>query len=534
MTQSQSQSPTNGNAIPTQTIADWSQNGLGNGFLPSKLVLGNTGTTAMTITSATTTAIKYKIGGYEYIESGSATTNVISVSGGTASTQMYLWGTSAASAPTVCTYSFSTSATAPTGGATFPPYVNLVGATLYQGSTAYPIAFPYGVNVHHANYGNTNPDVTTSGAITGMWSWMNSLNFTDNNKFAIMIKPQFGSDTTNDVVLIWNGFIDPTTGKAFAYSTAKNIWVQGVDHNSLDEWYIGTLTNAAATAATKAIRVSATNITMNTGVVTMGNGTSNWINYGAIGFGSPTWTTYSAGVKLILYDNIGSASTGYTIGIGGGFFITNGDASATFQLINSDKSSCISFGGPGVTLAASYGGSLFVQTNPGSSVSTRTFFGDGSGWTYCLSSRTGSATTDNFKLSDSAGLTLSSLAGIGVRTVSITAAGLLEPTPSDKRLKTNIVPLTDTLDVMSLITGKSAISAVNYRWKDNSRGTEVELGFIAQDWLHVRGVTFERQDGMYGMNYDRITAILWEQNRAQQEYIESLESRLSALEAKLK
>src|ERR1035437_10570374 len=89
----QSQQPTTGNKIPAQNIADWTSNGFGNGYIPSKLTMTHTATTSITMTP--TTKIQYKIGGYEYIE-----TAAITVSGMAATTQQYIWATTAASAPT--------------------------------------------------------------------------------------------------------------------------------------------------------------------------------------------------------------------------------------------------------------------------------------------------------------------------------------------------------------------------------------------------------------------------------------------------
>ncbi len=57
----------------------------------------------------------------------------------------------------------------------------------------------------------------------------------------------------------------------------------------------------------------------------LNNGTSNSISFGTAGVAAPTFTSYSAGVKIILFDNISSTSTGYTIGINSNtmFFTTD-------------------------------------------------------------------------------------------------------------------------------------------------------------------------------------------------------------------
>jgi hypothetical protein len=62
------------------------------------------------------------------------------------------------------------------------------------------------------------------------------------------------------------------------------------------------------------------NSTINTGggIVTLNNGTSNWINYGTTGVAAPSYTTRSAGTKLVLYDSLNSSSADYAIGIASG------------------------------------------------------------------------------------------------------------------------------------------------------------------------------------------------------------------------
>jgi hypothetical protein len=51
------------------------------------------------------------------------------------------------------------------------------------------------------------------------------------------------------------------------------------------------------------------------GRITLSNGTSNRMTWGTNGVAAPTFTSYSAGVKMILYDSIGASSAGYTLGI---------------------------------------------------------------------------------------------------------------------------------------------------------------------------------------------------------------------------
>lgn len=54
------------------------------------------------------------------------------------------------------------------------------------------------------------------------------------------------------------------------------------------------------------------------GVTNLSNGTSNWINYGTTGVAAPSYTTRSAGTKLVLYDSLNSSSADFAIGIASG------------------------------------------------------------------------------------------------------------------------------------------------------------------------------------------------------------------------
>jgi hypothetical protein len=66
--------------------------------------------------------------------------------------------------------------------------------------------------------------------------------------------------------------------------------------------------------------------------ISLTNSTSNRITWGTAGVATPTFTSYSNGVKLVLYDNVGASSTGYTIGIDSGtMFSTVDNTSGQFK-----------------------------------------------------------------------------------------------------------------------------------------------------------------------------------------------------------
>jgi hypothetical protein len=142
------------------------------------------------------------------------------------------------------------------------------------------------------------------------------------------------------------------------------------------------------------------------------------------------------------------------------------------------------------------------------------------------------AATSSQTLKVNAVMTVSSLVGTASRTVVASAAGLLSAPTSDARLKTNITSIGE--DVAMRMLKDPNIYAINFNWKDPNRGTDTELGFTAQMFepYKVAGLTFE-DNGIKGLNYEKITPLLWEQNRAQEKEIESLTKRIEALESKL-
>lgn len=111
-------------------------------------------------------------------------------------------------------------------------------------------------------------------------------------------------------------------------------------------------------------------------------------------------------------------------------------------------------------------------------------------------------------------------AGIGILTIFALVAGAAY---SDKRLKKNIRPITEGLNPMSLLENDE-IRGVFYEWKDEKLGTETEIGFVAQMFEKVPGLTKEIE-GILCLRYDRITALLWEQNRALLKRIKKLEEK---------
>ena len=79
--------------------------------------------------------------------------------------------------------------------------------------------------------------------------------------------------------------------------------------------------------------------------ISLTNSTSNRITWGTVGISAPSFTSYSNGVKLVLYDDVGASSAGYTIGI---------DSGTMFSTVNTTSGQFKWYGG--TTLAATLSG----------------------------------------------------------------------------------------------------------------------------------------------------------------------------------
>ena len=96
-------------------------------------------------------------------------------------------------------------------------------------------------------------------------------------------------------------------------------------------------------------------------------------------------------------------------------------------------------------------------------------------------------------------------------------------TYSDETLKTNIKPMNNAMDTVMKLQG------VNFDWKNDGAS---DFGFIAQDLQKVipQAVSSaDTEDGVMGVDYSRLTAVLVEAMKAQQTEIETLKSAIAKL-----
>jgi hypothetical protein len=106
----------------------------------------------------------------------------------------------------------------------------------------------------------------------------------------------------------------------------------------------------------------------------------------------------------------------------------------------------------------------------------------------------------------SGNLIIGNLTGAGTRGIYVLASGLLITTSSDLRLKENFEPINESETHLKLLE----LVPKTYQWKNRERhGDWREIGLIAQEVKEVLPeLIFENSDGMYGVNYDRISALM--------------------------
>ncbi len=107
---------------------------------------------------------------------------------------------------------------------------------------------------------------------------------------------------------------------------------------------------------------------------------------------------------------------------------------------------------------------------------------------------------------------------------------------SDERLKTNVEEIKDALDIISEVKG------VRFDWIDESKGTDRQIGLIAQEVEKVMPeLVAENKDGFKSIAYGKLTSVLVEcvkelkigHDSLQVEY-DTLQSRVEQIEELLK
>ncbi len=138
-----------------------------------------------------------------------------------------------------------------------------------------------------------------------------------------------------------------------------------------------------------------------------------------------------------------------------------------------------------------------------------------------------SSSTERMRIDRSGNVNIVNLAGSGIRNVNCGSAGNLTISTSDERLKENIEPFGSTINKIK------ELHPVKYQWKDREMaGNGYYYGFIAQQMETVfADCVYENIDGMKGINYTDLIAPLTAALQEAIAKIETLETKVAALEA---
>jgi len=137
------------------------------------------------------------------------------------------------------------------------------------------------------------------------------------------------------------------------------------------------------------------------------------------------------------------------------------------------------------------------------------------------------------KLIDSSGTTLVSIGGDASSEYAVDVANGSDNknkiraaafvTYSDETLKTEVETMGDALSTVKSLNG------VEFTWKDSGQR---DFGFIAQDVEKViPNAVHTADDGVQGVDYSRLTSVLVEAVKAQQEQIDGLKKALESVDA---
>ena len=212
-------------------------------------------------------------------------------------------------------------------------------------------------------------------------------------------------------------------------------------------------------------------------------------------------------------NNITGSANSTIIGQGSGIAnANNATAIGLYAFVNAPVATAM---GNNVTVNTAHNGSFVFGDNSGAMVyssAPNQFTGMFNGGYKLLTNR-----ADLSK-----GMTMDVLGNV-VLSGSITATAAF--TPSDIRLKKDIQTLTGVLNNIKQLRG------VTYYWKDAAKGTDLQLGMIAQELekVYPELVFTNKETGFKVVNYAQFTGVLLEGVKEQQTQIEDLKSEVETL-----
>jgi hypothetical protein len=164
-----------------------------------------------------------------------------------------------------------------------------------------------------------------TGAVTLTASDVSLDNVTNESKATMFTNPTFTGVTTTA-----NISASSITATSLSLSGALTVGsLSGV--SALNSVSLGATTPSSGAFTTLSASGA---VTISGGSVSLSNATNNRVTWGMNGVAAPSLTSYSSGVKIVLYDNVGASSTGYTLGIDSStmFFTTDTTSSGGFKM----------------------------------------------------------------------------------------------------------------------------------------------------------------------------------------------------------
>lgn len=281
-----------------------------------------------------------------------------------------------------------------------------------------------------------------------------------------------------------------------------------------------TETDTLATVTGRGATTS-TSLTLTGGALTLNNGTSNRISFGLNGVALPTFSSYSAGVKLVLYNSVQAADAGFTIGIANtNFFFTTGTTGSGYTFYGG-TTAAMTISGTGNVVAT---GTLTGTSLFGSAVVVADVKSSGTNLDFRDNANTLTAT-----VFDSTGNWVIQTGGTHIDLgYKLYVAGSIYSTSdiiafSDARVKKNIRTIPGALSKVLSMRGVMYEPILH-------PGTGDRVGVIAQE---VEAVLPELvntdKNGMKGVMYQNTVGLLIEAIKEQNEKIKQLENLINAL-----
>jgi Chaperone of endosialidase/Head domain of trimeric autotransporter adhesin len=276
--------------------------------------------------------------------------------------------------------------------------------------------------------------------------------------------------------------------------------------------------------------------------ISMNSANSNMLLYNSNGVAVPSFTTRSAGTKVVFYPGVGVSSADYAIGISPAtmwYSVTTTGSAHRFFAGTTEILTILGSGnvGIGTTTPANklevngcIRSTAYDTPTSGVGIEIGYIASQNAGYIQCLDR--GTSTYKNLRIGGNLlpnADNLFTCGASGSRWVSVWSVNGTIQT-SDIRLKTNITPLDYGLgSIMKL-------NPISFNWKDEPGGSK-HLGLVAQEVIGIIDEAVDTgtdPDKILGINYSQLVPVLIKGMQEQQKQIESFKSENDNLKSQLR